>query len=101
VRTDLAVLDIGFGGLGHLGVQFGAAMGLSQVRAIEPLHAPREWAQGIGIEFVYESVEQARVDLLAEERAVSGVVDVVGSDDTASFGVEVLDFGGGIYVAVG
>ena len=100
VRSDSTVLVIGLGGLGHLGVQFAAAMGLSQVRAIERRQAPREWAQGIGIEYVYESLEQARADLLAEERAVSGVVDFVGSDDTASFGVEVLDFGG-IYLAVG
>jgi len=100
VRPDSTVLTVGLGGLGHLGVQFAKAMGLSRVRAIEPRPAPREWAHGIGIECVYESVEQARVDLLAEERTVSGVVDFVGSDDTATFGVEVLDFGG-IYVAVG
>lgn len=100
VGKDSPVVIIGLGGLGHLGIQFARALGLVDVRAIEPREAPREWARRIGIEIVYESVDQARSDLHVQERAVGGVVDFVGSTETSAFGVEVLGFAG-IYVAVG
>ena len=100
VSADSPVVIIGLGGLGHLGVQFALAMGLRRVFAIEPRDTVRLWASQLPIEAIFESVQGAAAELHRQGIQVGGVIDFVGSTDTADFAIEVLGFQG-IYVATG
>lgn len=98
--VDRAVVIIGLGGLGHLGVQFARALGVRNLLAIEPRPEPRRWATELGFAHVFESAEDARVFVDTHQLDIGGVVDYVGHTSTAAFGIDLLGFRG-IYAAVG
>lgn len=97
---DRAVVVIGIGGLGHLGIQFARALGVSTVIVVEPRPEVRQWAAEMGFTRTYASVDEARSAISADDLEIGGVVDFVGSDQTAAFGIDVLGFQG-MYSAVG
>lgn len=100
VGLDRPVVVIGIGGLGHLGVQFARALGVATVMVVEPRAVAREWATDMGFSRIYASVDEARAAVDADGLQVGGVVDFVGSDETATFGIDVLAFQG-MYAGVG
>lgn len=100
VGADRPVVVLGIGGLGHLGVQFARALGMSTVVIVEPRTGPREWAADMGFTHLHASVDEARASISSAGLQIAGVIDFVGSDETAAFGVETLTFGG-MYSGVG
>ncbi len=94
------VVIIGLGGLGHLGIQFARALGVTTIFAIEPRLEPRQWATGTGFPHVFESVDECQEFVRTNEFEIGGVIDFVGATSTASFGIDILGFEG-IYAAVG
>jgi D-arabinose 1-dehydrogenase-like Zn-dependent alcohol dehydrogenase len=100
VQADAPVVVVGIGGLGHLGIQFARAMGLSQIFIVEPRRQPRAWAQEIGLTRSYASVDDAAEAIAQEGVSIAAVIDFVGSSITAKFAMDVLAFGG-MYSVIG
>lgn len=101
VRSDGATVVIGVGGLGSFGVQLARALTAGPVVAVDPSLQRRSVAVSLGAHVAVDGVGAETAEALRGELGgvqVDAVVDFVGTDETISFALEVVEPGGSVAV---
>ena len=96
LRPGHTVAVLGVGGLGHLAVQILRALTPARVVAVDPNTEARRLATECGAHRAVAPSEMPAVS----PAGVRVALDFVGTDDSCSLGVSLLEFGG-TYLAVG
>lgn len=100
LRPGHAVVVLGVGGVGHLGVQMLSRLAGVEVIAADPSRSARNLADAAGALAVRVEEVEGAVTEATDGRGVQAVVDFVGEDDSAALALRVLGLGGA-YCCVG